>query len=111
MNFSSISIWNILGALAAVYAIMSIVTYFMYWRDKRIALRNTKRLKQVDRVPERTLHILELFFGWPGAFIAQRTLRHKNKKRQYQLVFWPIVLLHILLWAGGIFLAVSQSGA
>lgn len=111
MEFLSISYWNILGAFAAVYLIMSIVTYLMYWRDKSIAKRNTKRLKQVDRVPERTLHILEFFFGWPGALVAQRTLNHKSKKRKYQLAFWPIVILHIAVWAIAIGLIVTRSGA
>jgi uncharacterized membrane protein YsdA (DUF1294 family) len=40
------------------------------------------------------LHLLELLGGWPGAFIAQRRLRHKCSKRQYQVVFWAIVLLY-----------------
>jgi hypothetical protein len=29
--------------------------------------------------------------GWPGAFVAQRRLRHKCVKRKYQIVFWLIV--------------------
>ena len=88
----------ILGIEGALYLIMSIVTYMAYRRDKKISRQNVSRLKQTERIPERTLHLMELFFGWPGALIAQRTLHHKNAKRPYQLVFWAIVALHVILW-------------
>ena len=32
--------------------------------------------------------------GWPGAFVAQRRLRHKCVKPRYQVTFWLIVALH-----------------
>jgi uncharacterized membrane protein YsdA (DUF1294 family) len=38
---------------------------------------------------------LELAGGWPGAFLAQRRLRHKCSKVSYQITFWLIVSLHI----------------
>jgi uncharacterized membrane protein YsdA (DUF1294 family) len=44
-------------------------------------------------VPEATLHLAELLGGWPGAFLAQRRLRHKCSKASYQIVFWGIVVL------------------
>jgi uncharacterized membrane protein YsdA (DUF1294 family) len=37
-----------------------------------------------------------LLGGWPGAFLAQRRLRHKCSKGSYQFVFWGIVLLYQL---------------
>jgi uncharacterized membrane protein YsdA (DUF1294 family) len=43
-------------------------------------------------VSEANLHLLELLGGWPGAFLAQRRLRHKCSKGSYQFVFWLIVL-------------------
>ena len=43
------------------------------------------------RVPEATLHGMELLGGWPGAFVAQRLVRHKTAKGRYQAVFWLIV--------------------
>lgn len=71
---------------------MSLVTFIAYWRDKRAAR------KDAWRTPEKTLHLLELCFGWPGGLIAQRTLRHKNRKRGYQVVFWMIVAAHVAAW-------------
>lgn len=32
--------------------------------------------------------------GWPGAFLAQRLLRHKSSKTSFQVVFWTTVALH-----------------
>jgi uncharacterized membrane protein YsdA (DUF1294 family) len=46
------------------------------------------------RVPEARLHLLEILGGWPGAFLAQRRLRHKCSKGSYQVVFWLIVLAY-----------------
>ena len=50
------------------------------------------------RVPEVALHGIELAFGWPGAFVAQRALRHKTRKLSYQAVFWLIVFAHLAAW-------------
>lgn len=93
---------RILLILLAIYVVMSIISYILFWRDKRIAQRNARRLKEVSRIPERTLHASELLFGWPGSLIAQRTLRHKNAKRPYQIIFWTIVVLHIIGWGVGL---------
>ena len=73
-----------LGLLAA----MSVVTLVVFAWDKRRAK------KKGWRVSERTLHLLELLGGWPGAWLAMRWLRHKSIKRSYRRVFWAIVVLH-----------------
>lgn len=75
--------WMGVGALGVVSAI----TYGMYAHDKQQAVTAGWRL------PEATLHFAELLGGWPGAFLAQRRLRHKCSKASYQIVFWGIVLL------------------
>lgn len=76
----------------AIYAVMSVICFWVYRGDKQRAIR------QERRVPEKTLHLLELLGGWPGALLAQRRLRHKNRKVPYQIVFWLIVALHLLVW-------------
>jgi uncharacterized membrane protein YsdA (DUF1294 family) len=40
------------------------------------------------------LHLFELIGGWPGAFVAQRHLRHKCSKAAYLVIFWLIVLIY-----------------
>lgn len=77
----------------AVYFFMSVVCYVAYRMDKSYALTGRRRIS------ENRLHMFELLGGWPGGFIAQRFLRHKNRKLSYQLVFWLIAILHVLVWA------------
>ena len=80
--------------VVAVYAITSAVTFFAYGLDKASARSGRQR------TPENTLHGLALIGGWPGAAIAQRTLRHKNRKTSFLVVFWLTVLVNLgaLAW-------------
>ena len=52
------------------------------------------------RIAERTLHVLALIGGWPGALIAQRVFRHKSRKPSFQIAFLVTVALNCgaLLW-------------
>lgn len=72
----------------AVYASSSIITYLVYAWDKSAA-RNDRR-----RVREDTLHVLGLLCGWPGALLAQQTLRHKSRKLSFRIVLWLTVLVN-----------------
>ena len=77
-------------AVAAIYTlVVNGITYAVYASDKKRAQQPGARRKR-----ELTLHFLELMAGWPGAFVAQRRLRHKCVKRKYQIVFWLIVAIH-----------------
>jgi uncharacterized membrane protein YsdA (DUF1294 family) len=73
-------------------ALVSAVTFAVYGFDKRRAIRGGRR------VPERTLHGLELLGGWPGAILGQAAFRHKRRKLRYMLVFLSIVGFHVALW-------------
>jgi len=81
-----------LPAIVTAYAVMSAVTFIVYFLDKARAIRGRWR------VSEWTLHLLELCFGWPGALVAQRFFRHKLYQRHYMVVFWLIVLVHAAFW-------------
>ena len=72
-------------------------TYIAYAVDKHAAQKNARR------IPEQTLHLLELSGGWPAALFAQRTLRHKTRKPSYRIVFWLMVALHLAALAGWAF--------
>lgn len=76
----------------AVYAGMSLATFLVFAWDKWSAQRGRRR------VPEATLHLLELLGGWPGALAGQRWLRHKSAKLSYRVVLWTIVVLHAAGW-------------
>lgn len=69
--------------------ILSAITYVVYALDKHAA--QTGRW----RTQETRLHLLEFLGGWPGAWIAQQTLRHKSRKPGYRVVFWTMVVLHV----------------
>lgn len=83
--------------VAAAYAVVSVVTFIVYARDKWAA-RNRRW-----RTQETTLHLLGVIGGWPGALAAQKVLRHKSSKRRFRIVFWGTVALNcgLLLWALG----------
>ncbi|MCK5834565.1 MAG: DUF1294 domain-containing protein [Lentisphaeria bacterium] len=90
----SLSVWissqNWLPAL--IYTTLSIITYVFYKFDKKRAINDGQRVK------ESTLHLLELFGGWPGGLLAQMKINHKCTKKVYQVAFWIIVTLHIAGW-------------
>ena len=67
---------------------LSLFTFVAYRNDKRRAENGEWRIR------ESTLHLAELGGGWPGAFLAQRTFRHKISKTSYQIEFWIIVSVH-----------------
>lgn len=81
-----------------IYVVMGFFSFYAIVRDKRIAQRNARRLKAISRIPERTLHTLELFGGVIGSWIAQRVVRHKVQQRAYQTAFWIIFAIHVIGW-------------
>lgn len=80
------ALWVYLGA--------SLITFFVYAFDKVAAKDGAWRTS------EGTLHWLSVVGGWPGALIAQQTLRHKSKKESFRSAFWVTVVLNlgILAW-------------
>lgn len=79
--------------IASLYLAASLIAFVAYAWDKSAARRNRWRTR------ESTLHLLALIGGWPGALLAQSTLRHKSSKPAFQLVFHATVLLNCLLFA------------
>ncbi|MFZ0487472.1 MAG: cold shock and DUF1294 domain-containing protein [Arenicellales bacterium] len=81
-------------AVLGLYCTASVVAFVAYALDKSAA-RNDRW-----RTQESTLHLFALVGGWPGALAAQRLLRHKSRKRSFQIVFWGTVVVNcgILGW-------------
>ena len=73
------------------YVALSLITFLAYAFDKSAARAGTWRTE------EGTLILLGLVGGWPGALIAQQTLRHKSKKASFRAVFWASVLMNCVL--------------
>ncbi len=76
------------GLIPAAYTVMSVVTFGAYAIDKSAARRGRWRTS------ESTLLLLGLAGGWPGALLAQRSLRHKSRKASFQAAFWITVVLN-----------------
>ncbi|MDP9174093.1 MAG: DUF1294 domain-containing protein [Planctomycetota bacterium] len=79
--------------IVCAYVVVSIVTFFTYGIDKGKAIRGKRRIS------EKTLHLLELLGGWPGAILAQRAFAHKRRKMSFMVVFFGIVAIHLAGWS------------
>ncbi len=75
--------------LLSLYGIASLLTFSIYAVDKAAAKKGAWRIK------ESTLHLWSFIGGWPGALVAQKTLRHKTRKQPFRFIFWVTVVLNI----------------
>ena len=75
-------------AVLGIYFGASVVAFVAYAFDKSAAEKDQWRTQ------ESTLHLFGLIGGWPGALLAQKVLRHKSRKREFQTVFWATVVLN-----------------
>jgi uncharacterized membrane protein YsdA (DUF1294 family)/cold shock CspA family protein len=85
-------LWGVQRWVASLYVVLSLITFFAYWKDKMAAQAGRWR------TPESTLHTLALLGGWPGAIFAQQWLRHKSSKAQFRSIFWATVLLNVSIF-------------
>ncbi|RXZ43188.1 DUF1294 domain-containing protein [Agromyces binzhouensis] len=87
--------------LAAWFAAASLVAFAAYGIDKAAARRGGSRM------PEQTLHLIDVAGGWPGALVAQQLFRHKTRKRTFRRAFWLTVVLNLAFAAGLVALLAS----
>lgn len=87
MTFNELS-----GYIKIFYIVPSIITFIVYAVDKSAAKNGRWRVK------ERTLHLLSLVGGWPGAILAQKIFRHKTHKQPFRFIFFTMVLLNLLVF-------------
>ena len=72
-----------------VYLAASVLSIIVYAMDKSAAQRDAWR------TPESTLYVLSMAGGWPGALVAQQTLRHKSSKQSFRFIFWLTVIVNV----------------
>ena len=77
--------------IVIIYGVMSLLTFIAYALDKSAAQSGQWRTK------EDTLHFLAMLGGWPGAYLAQKYLRHKSKKKSFLAGFWNTVIFNCVL--------------
>ena len=81
--------WRPSAWVGLLYLGASLITFLAYAMDKAAAAR------RAQRISEKTLHLLALAGGWPGALLAQQFLRHKSTKVEFRSVFWATVLVNV----------------
>ncbi len=74
----------VLGALVA----LNVLTLWVYAADKNAAQRGGWRTS------EKNLHTLGLLGGWPAAWLAQQSMRHKSSKAAFRAMYWLTIVLH-----------------
>lgn len=85
-------VWGVQRWVASLYAVLSLITFFAYCKDK-VAARAGRW-----RTPESTLHVLAVMGGWPGAILAQQWLRHKSSKAAFRAAFWFTAGLNVAVF-------------
>ena len=81
-----------LHLLLLLYVAASLIALILYAFDKRAASRGDWR------IPEKTLHLVALVGGWPGALLGQQLFRHKRRKTAFLLLFWLTVAANLGLF-------------
>lgn len=84
---------GLLSSLILYLTGINLVTFAMFAWDKRSAIKGDWR------IPEKTLLMLALAGGTPGAIIAQQRLRHKTRKQPFRAQLILIAGLHVVLVA------------
>jgi uncharacterized membrane protein YsdA (DUF1294 family) len=79
----------VLRVILAYLLFVNLLTYFVYWLDKRRARRGG------PRVSEKELLLCALAGGSPAAWLAMRRLRHKTQKTWFKVSFWGVVALQL----------------
>ena len=92
-------VWYVPHSVALVYLGCSPACCVAYALDKSAAQAGRWRIS------EKTLLMLGLAGGWPGAILAQQLLRHKTSKQSFRVAFWFTVVLNV---AGFVALASPQ---
>ena len=88
----------ILENAALILLIWNIAVMLIYGLDK------LKAKKGAWRIPEKTLLLLALFLGAPGALIGMELFRHKTKHRLFTIGVPVCFLLNVLTVYGIVFL-------
>ena len=82
-----------LNMLIVYYFIsINILSAFVFYADKRNAIKKQRR------IPEKTLHFLELIGGIFSILILMYLLHHKNRKTTYYILSYLILIVWILIY-------------
>ena len=71
--------------------IMNLLSGILFAYDKHAAIKNHRR------IPERTLHILEIAGGVFSVFLLMYIIHHKNRKFRYYGVTWVVLMGWVII--------------
>lgn len=80
---------EILILYGLAWIIMSLITYVLYYLDKKRAI------KKQWRTPETTLLMTSFLLGSVGGLFGLYQIRHKNKHWYFVVINWGSFMLHI----------------
>jgi len=86
-------LYGMTAVIIAYIVSVNLTTFLFYGYDKMIAGGSFLR------VPELVLQGLSLSGGSPAGLIAQKFFRHKTVKGSFQLVYWAIVVVQVIVLA------------
>jgi len=72
--------------------IINLLSGFIFAFDKQAAIKGRRR------IPERTLHLLELLGGVLANLMLMYSLRHKNRKFSYWVWTWVIMIGWVIIF-------------
>ena len=75
--------------LLVYLALVNLLTYGVYWLDKRRARTGGRRIS------ERELLVWALIGGTPAAWYAMRRFRHKTRKRSFQAMLLGVAIVQV----------------
>lgn len=80
---------NLIFFLVLYLAVINLITFFLFWKDKR-------RSKRDDwRIPEKTLIGLCVFGGSIGGMLGMQIFHHKTKHWQFSMGIPVIFILQL----------------
>lgn len=82
---------SLLPFLPGYYLLVNLIAFFLFLRDKRLAVTNRRR------IPEATLLGWAAFGGAAGALCGMRIFHHKTRKAKFRILVPLFLLLHTAL--------------
>jgi uncharacterized membrane protein YsdA (DUF1294 family) len=77
--------------LVYYFLLINLVSAITFYADKRLAIKNRRR------IPEVSLHLLELLGGVFSNLLLMYLIHHKNRKASYFLITYLIAIVWIVI--------------
>lgn len=109
--FKPIDHWVLLGVGVVLFLVSSfflnfiisyllainIITFLLYYRDKKLSMTKDKYGNKRARIPEFCLHCCEYLGGSLLARVAAKIWKHKTIKYSYKIDYYCIVITQLLI--------------